>query len=481
MAAVYLTHFAWVQPSIYFAAEHFAGEENIYRALMLPWTGEEWALYPLIDSHKSALHLIYLVLYWALFSVIALFGKPKEGETKNHENLAFTLSLCNHFVFAASFVHHLHVYYPGLKYLFPIAMGLVEMVFFLIENRRKRTLLAELYLVFAVSSLVLAFPMYFDGPWITYGWATASVLLSWLGFRHGRKILRILSWVVSGCTVLRLIHFDYLEDGIILNLGVLVRYSFFLFTVCALAFGLVYLFYRSSASRSRIPEEEQRIVESVFLILSLTIFYAGILLGGLRAAGSFAAAIIALALFVTGVTQNRLSHLITGVFYSGVVMIRIYAVESRYAVAKLFTVTKDSGRLWIGIAAIAVLFAAADWLRQNKSKFAEYRWILAYVTALAAFTLAGFLLDDSIASWVAIAWGTLAFALIIAGFLWRERVYRWTALVMFVLVLARLFLHDFSALETIYKIISFMAIGAVLIIASFLYSYYSKLLLEKET
>jgi uncharacterized membrane protein len=48
------------------------------------------------------------------------------------------------------------------------------------------------------------------------------------------------------------------------------------------------------------------------------------------------------------------------------------------------------------------------------------------------------------------------------------------------MVLLRLFFHDFSRLETIYRIVSFIGLGVVFIAASFLYSYYSKVLLAEE-
>ena len=120
-----------------------------------------------------------------------------------------------------------------------------------------------------------------------------------------------------------------------------------------------------------------------------------------------------------------------------------------------------------------------DWVRR-KVKDLQYKdWL-----GSCAMTIVGALLgmcyfyDSGISSWISIIWGATAFAFIVGGFTLKDRLYRWCGLGMFAMVLLRLFFHDFSKLETIYRIISFIGLGIVFIGASFLYNYYSKLLLD---
>jgi uncharacterized membrane protein len=102
------------------------------------------------------------------------------------------------------------------------------------------------------------------------------------------------------------------------------------------------------------------------------------------------------------------------------------------------------------------------------------------MSAAGAVLILFFFYDTAIGSWISIVWGAWAFAFIILGFALRDKPYRWIGLGLFAMVLLRLFFHDFSKLETIYRIVSFMGLGAVFIAAGFLYSYYSRILLSDD-
>ena len=71
-----------------------------------------------------------------------------------------------------------------------------------------------------------------------------------------------------------------------------------------------------------------------------------------------------------------------------------------------------------------------------------------------------------------ISWSLLAFAVLAAGFLLRERLYRQLALALFGVAVGRVFLIDVWKFETIYRILSFLILGIVLIVVSFVYNRY---------
>jgi uncharacterized membrane protein len=71
-------------------------------------------------------------------------------------------------------------------------------------------------------------------------------------------------------------------------------------------------------------------------------------------------------------------------------------------------------------------------------------------------------------------WSGCALALIIAGVIFRERVYRWLGLGVLACALARVAFFDVWRLETIYRILSFMALGIVLLVLGFIYNKYQE-------
>ena len=71
-----------------------------------------------------------------------------------------------------------------------------------------------------------------------------------------------------------------------------------------------------------------------------------------------------------------------------------------------------------------------------------------------------------------ISWSLLAFTVLAAGFMLRERLYRQLALALFGLAVGRVFVIDVWKFETIYRILSFLILGIMLIVVSFVYNRY---------
>ena len=68
-----------------------------------------------------------------------------------------------------------------------------------------------------------------------------------------------------------------------------------------------------------------------------------------------------------------------------------------------------------------------------------------------------------------VGWAVYAAALLCAGFLRERADLRWTGIVLFGLTGAKVFLYDMAALDVVYRIGSFVVLGALLVGVSFLY------------
>ena len=69
-----------------------------------------------------------------------------------------------------------------------------------------------------------------------------------------------------------------------------------------------------------------------------------------------------------------------------------------------------------------------------------------------------------------VAWGLEGLLLLGAGFVLRERVLRLQGLVLLLVCILKLFLYDMRNLETLYRILSFIALGLILLCVSWIYS-----------
>ena len=71
------------------------------------------------------------------------------------------------------------------------------------------------------------------------------------------------------------------------------------------------------------------------------------------------------------------------------------------------------------------------------------------------------------------AWALLALAVFVAGLVLRERVYRLGGFVLLALAVGRIFIVDVWQLETLYRILSFLVLGGVLLLLGYLYNRFA--------
>ncbi|MBI3853298.1 MAG: DUF2339 domain-containing protein [Verrucomicrobia bacterium] len=76
------------------------------------------------------------------------------------------------------------------------------------------------------------------------------------------------------------------------------------------------------------------------------------------------------------------------------------------------------------------------------------------------------------------SWSGLALILFAGGMALRERMYRWLGLVVLAGALGRVVVFDVWKLETLYRILSFMALGIVLLVLGFIYNKYQEKIKE---
>jgi uncharacterized membrane protein len=94
----------------------------------------------------------------------------------------------------------------------------------------------------------------------------------------------------------------------------------------------------------------------------------------------------------------------------------------------------------------------------------------------SAFSVAGTLLLMMIlygrvsGGLVTLAWAGQGLALLIAGFPLRQRILRIEGLILLGICVLKLFLYDLRNLETLYRILSFVALGIILLGVSWIYT-----------
>ena len=76
------------------------------------------------------------------------------------------------------------------------------------------------------------------------------------------------------------------------------------------------------------------------------------------------------------------------------------------------------------------------------------------------------------------SWSVFALLLFLCGMPLRERLYRWMGLAVLACSLGRAALFDVWKLEAVYRVLSFAALGVVLLVLGFLYTKYQEKIKE---
>jgi uncharacterized membrane protein len=147
----------------------------------------------------------------------------------------------------------------------------------------------------------------------------------------------------------------------------------------------------------------------------------------------------------------------------------------------LLDVWKES-IFWANLLPIALVLGLQQMLRRSTASQAEPPFHVALILG------GGLSLWLFLSRWVVLVsrehflltatWAALALVIFGGGFALRERMYRWLGLGILASAVGRAFLSDVWKLPTIYRILSFMALGVVLLALGFIYNKYQEKIKE---
>lgn len=130
-----------------------------------------------------------------------------------------------------------------------------------------------------------------------------------------------------------------------------------------------------------------------------------------------------------------------------------------------------SGRVLTGAFVIACFYAAQLLTpRKAASPRSVERYARLFFSVMATVLLAALLFYEVSGSMLTVAWGLEGVALLVAGFPLSDRVLRISGLTLFLVCVLKLFVWDLRHLETLYRILSFIVLGFMLVSVSWIYT-----------
>jgi uncharacterized membrane protein len=299
-----------------------------------------------------------------------------------------------------------------------------------------------------------------DG-WITIAWALEGFILMLIGFRYSERI-RMFGNIVGIITLIKILFFDSGLHGFNINN----RIEFFSFLIPIIIFYAISIIYFKSKDKTGY---ESKFWEYYFggatLLTTLLLMYV---LSDEWI--TIAWALEGMILLLIGFRYSeriRMFGNIAGIITS----IKMLIFDTRLNSFNISNLT-ESSRVFAFLIPIIIFYVISVIYFKNKdktgyeSKFWEYYFVggTLLTSILIIYELRGGL--------ISVGWAIQAIAILIVGFRFSLSFVRKLGLCLFAVTIVRVFIFDLAKLDTLYRIISFMVLGVILLGASFLYSKY---------
>ena len=327
------------------------------------------------------------------------------------------------------------------------------------------------YFYFGIASLAIAVPLWLDKEMITIVWSALSLIVLLAGLKSRYRPLEYAAYVLSFLTVWKVILFDTSLHGFSLD-DIFASTRVMAYLAAAVFFLIAY--FVLIAKRNNISETFKDVTPYAYAFIPT--FLLAIMFGLEVGDGNsnwftFWWGLLFLGVALMPLIKNCKEFNWQGTLLGSLVFFKVLIVD--LLLASMEGTELTDYHLPIYLTVIACILGASVFWRFNKKLLAEkekhmpivYQWLGIGLSFLViAIELDGY--------WVSVGWAALALALIFAGFLGKDKHSRYQGIVILGFTLLKVFLYDTSELETIYRTISYMFLGGILLGASFLYSKY---------
>lgn len=410
----------------------------------------------------------FLFLYWLVFNTVIYHPKINDlGDEAKHLPIA---NFFNFFLFFFLEFGWVYKTYPAFKFQFIVGLGLIYCLLTFLSQRLKNKDFVIMNSLIALSLLTLSLPLKISKHVTTIIWLFELPIVLYAGLIFNKKSLRWFSAILSifiifqfmlsifgfgGKVTLLGIPFTFLWRDIIAFIGIASMYT-------------CYGFYRTSlVNKSKDIDQEIGNLYSLLGTIYLGIFAWKIFGARWLSQTLFAEAFV---LFLAGIILSDKYFRFYGLAILFGAWFRMLFIDdySYYGLGRW--------PLICGQTIISYLMYAASRIKKTKDILRNYerQWAIV-IFVVATFILTFLVFKEVAGKWVSLALGIEGIILFMLGFLFKDKHFRVGGFYVFIALLARVIFVDIAGLETIYKIISFIAIGIIFLVVSFIYTKFNVL------
>ncbi|HET8578408.1 MAG TPA: DUF2339 domain-containing protein [Methylomirabilota bacterium] len=341
--------------------------------------------------------------------------------------------------------------------------------------------------------LTIAIPLALDGHWVTLAWAVQGLMLLWVASRMATPVAAwggLAALLLAALRVAALDRYWYPDTVPVWNLTYLIH----LLVVVALAWaGILAVNVRPERLGSLSAERLRSVLWLVAALVLAVLFWREpsglwpatlltaelVALGWLARVSSAPAFVVAAPLVGAivlvrvlgaddGLARRAADSLITAPLISRIAACAALAVAGGGLVRSTASAQAVAvGRTLSGAAGVALLYVlSAQWILYQNVALREAR-------GTRQFDVVGQIRWQTHVG-LSVLWTLYAAAALAWGFIRSAPAIRYAALLLFGITVGKIFVFDLSAVKTVYRILSFLVLGVVLLGVSALYQKVSR-------
>jgi len=403
-------------------------------------------------EYGSILSLVFLCIYFLAFNFQALAVSFSENKEDRQTNLA--IPILNSFAFFGL----AYWQFPQYHAIMPFVLSCFYfLMYFLSQSFRKKEF-SSMFLYLSIFYITIFIPIQFNKEFITIFWALESLLLMTAYLRYKSQTLLQSGYVVGFITFFKAFFVDMGMHPLD-TVNVLASTRFFSFLITIICFYIISRLlsnYGQDISRS----DQAHIVYS----WGATILSCLIILVEFNIwpqVPSILLSLLSLVLLViSGLKKKDLA--------CQAMAISVFVFAKLIVYDSMMLASFESF-----IFVILCFFLAANYCdrQQEKidigSKKATMADLYTWAGSIATFV---YISLEAKSFWISIYWMALAIILMTIGIMAKRRHFRLQGIVIFIITILKVFLYDTRELDPFFRTVSFMILGAVLLLVSFLYT-----------
>ncbi len=413
-----------------------------------------------------------LISYFVAFAIQSICLM---GDKKNLKSNIITI-IVNSALFFSLYYFQIEANYPDYSGLFAVIFSIFYLIsyYFAVWNfKEKQYIVTNLYLLLLYLTLTIL--IQFNREWITIIWSLETLFLTALFLKLNIKVLKNSSFVVGFLTALKTLVYDFNLRALNLDdLFTSTRLLAFLATIICF-----FVISKLLKKRKEVLNQDEAIIPAIYswtaLVFLIFIIFVEFFSNYFNLISIIIFFLILIYIFLTILNSNnnltwiQLNYLSTVLWLK--TLIDLLSWEDQIGNNLLLPIN----RYFTSFLAIGTIYALSWYVKRKEFLFNQVKSSLENIYSYGGTILIFILIMTRMKEFeISMGWSVLALIIMVFGFVFSKKFLRMQGMLIFGVTIFKVFVYDIRNLETIYRTFSYIVLGLILLLVSFIYTKYKE-------